>query len=84
MSQPFPMLLAAALTTAWFISIADLSGIVLDLVGGLVDHPRLPLLVIMALVLVIGMMMDMGPTILILAPVLLPVVMAERGRQRDN
>jgi TRAP-type C4-dicarboxylate transport system permease large subunit len=84
MSQPFPMLLAAALTTAWFISIADLSGIALDLVGGLVDHPRLPLLVIMALLLVIGMMMDMGPTILILAPVLLPVVMAERGRQRDN
>ncbi len=78
------LLAAAALTTAWFISIADLSGIVLDLVGGLVDHPRLPLLVIMALVLVIGMMMDMGPTILILAPVLLPVVMAERGRLRGN
>ena len=68
------LLAAAALTTAWFISIADLSGIVLDLVGGLVDHPRLLLLVIMSLVLVIGTMMDMGPTILILAPVLLPVV----------
>ncbi|WP_374635212.1 TRAP transporter large permease [Paracoccus sp. (in: a-proteobacteria)] len=68
------LLAAAALTTAWFISIADLSGIVLDLVGPLVDHPRLLLLVIMALVLVIGTMMDMGPTILILAPVLLPVV----------
>ncbi|MFV0383939.1 TRAP transporter large permease [Paracoccus sp. (in: a-proteobacteria)] len=68
------LLAAAALTTAWFISIADLSGIVLDMVGGLVDHPRILLLVVMALVLVIGTMMDMGPTILILAPVLLPVV----------
>lgn len=68
------LLAAAALTTAWFISIADLSGIVLDLVGPLVDHPRMLLLVIMALVLIIGTMMDMGPTILILAPVLLPVV----------
>lgn len=68
------LLAAAALTTAWFISIADLSGIVLDLVGPLVDHPRILLLVIMALVLMIGTMMDMGPTILILAPVLLPVV----------
>lgn len=68
------LLAAAALTTAWFISIADLSGIVLDLVGPLVDHPRALLLVIMALVLIIGTMMDMGPTILILAPVLLPVV----------
>ncbi|MFQ8431229.1 TRAP transporter large permease [Amaricoccus sp. W119] len=68
------LLAAAALTTAWFISIADLSGIVLDLVGPLVDHPKILLLVIMALILIIGTMMDMGPTILILAPVLLPVV----------
>lgn len=68
------LLAAAALATAWFISIADLSGIVLDLVGGLVEHPRMLLLVIMLLVLMIGTVMDMGPSILILAPVLLPVV----------
>ena len=68
------MLAAAALATSWFIAIADLSGIVLDLVAPLVDHPRILLLAIMALILVIGTMLDMGPTILILAPVLLPVV----------
>ncbi|QRF69242.1 TRAP transporter large permease [Ponticoccus alexandrii] len=68
------MLAAAALATAWFITLADLSGIVLELVGPLVDNPRLLLIVIMALVLMIGTMLDMGPTILILAPVLLPVV----------
>ncbi|MFZ7091261.1 TRAP transporter large permease [Primorskyibacter sp. 2E233] len=68
------MLAATALATAWFITLADLSGIVLDLVGPLVDSPTLLLIVIMALVLMIGTMLDMGPTILILAPVLLPVV----------
>ena len=68
------MLAATALATAWFITVADLSGIVLDLVGPLVDSPTLLLVTIMALVLVIGTMLDMGPTILILAPVLLPVV----------
>lgn len=68
------LLAAAALATSWFISIADLSGIVLELVAPLVDHPKLLLLAIMMLILVIGTMLDMGPTILILAPVLLPVV----------
>ncbi|TYC61864.1 TRAP transporter large permease subunit [Rhodobacterales bacterium] len=68
------MLAAAALATAWFITIADLSGIVLDLVGPLVDSPTLLLITIMAVVLVVGTMLDMGPTILILAPVLMPVV----------
>ena len=68
------LLAAAALATSWFISIADLSGIVLDMVAPLVDNPRVLLLAIMMLVLVIGTMLDMGPTILILAPVLLPVV----------
>lgn len=68
------LLAAAALATSWFISIADLSGIVFDLVAPLADNPRILLLVIMMLVLLIGTMLDMGPTILILAPVLLPVV----------
>ncbi|MCO6187889.1 TRAP transporter large permease [Rhizobium sp. L1K21] len=68
------MLAAAALATGWFISVADLSGIVLDLVRPLAEHPTLLLLVVMAVVLIIGTMLDMGPTILILAPVLLPVV----------
>ena len=68
------LLAAAALATAWFITIADLSGIVLELVGPLVESPRLLLIVIMLIVLLVGTMLDMGPTILILAPVLLPVV----------
>lgn len=70
------LLAAAALATSWFISIADLSGIVLDLVEPLVEHPKLLMFVIMLLVLAVGTALDMGPTILILAPVLLPVVTA--------
>ncbi|MCF3642066.1 TRAP transporter large permease subunit [Rhizobium sp. TRM95111] len=70
------LLAAAALATSWFISIADLSGIVLDIVEPLIDHPKLLMFVIMLLVLAVGTALDMGPTILILAPVLLPVVTA--------
>ncbi|WP_440412450.1 TRAP transporter large permease [Neorhizobium petrolearium] len=70
------LLAAAALATSWFISIADLSGIVLDLVEPLVEHPKLLMFVIMLLVLAVGTALDMGPTILILAPVLLPVATA--------
>ncbi|MBP1845647.1 tripartite ATP-independent transporter DctM subunit [Rhizobium petrolearium] len=70
------LLAAAALATSWFISIADLSGIVLDLVEPLVEHPKLLMFVIVLLVLAVGTALDMGPTILILAPVLLPVVTA--------
>ncbi|TKT76328.1 TRAP transporter large permease subunit [Aquamicrobium sp. LC103] len=70
------MLAAAALTTAWFISIADLSGVVMDMVEPIAENPTMLLIVIMLIILVIGMALDMGPTILILAPVLLPVVTA--------
>lgn len=68
------LLAAAALATAWFISIADLSGVVLAMVEPLIDSPTLLLIVIMLLIIAVGMALDMGPTILILAPVLLPVV----------
>lgn len=68
------LLAAAALATSWFISIADLSGIVLGVVEPLIDHPTILLVVIMLLIIAVGAALDMGPTILILAPVLLPVV----------
>ena len=68
------LLAAAALATAWFVSIADLSGIVLSLVEPLIEHPKILMAVIMLLIVAVGTALDMGPTILILAPVLLPVV----------
>ena len=68
------LLAAAALATAWFVSIADLSGIVLSMVEPLIEHPKILMAVIMLLIVAVGTALDMGPTILILAPVLLPVV----------
>jgi TRAP-type C4-dicarboxylate transport system permease large subunit len=40
------------------------------------DNPRLLIVVLMLLILVISMVMDLTPTVLLLAPILVPVVTA--------
>jgi tripartite ATP-independent transporter DctM subunit len=67
-------LVAAALVSAWLITVADLPGQVADLLAPLMGYPTLLMLAIMLLVIVVGTAMDMTPTILILTPVLVPVV----------
>lgn len=67
-------LVAAALVSAWLITIADLPGEVVELLEPLMESPTLLMLAIMLLVIVIGTAMDMTPTILILTPVLVPVI----------
>jgi tripartite ATP-independent transporter DctM subunit len=67
-------LVAAALVSAWLITVADLPSKVVDLLEPLIDSRILLMLAMMALVLVVGMAMDMVPVILILTPVLMPVV----------
>lgn len=69
-------LVAAALVSAWLITIADLPGQVVELLSPFMDSPKLLMLMIMILVVIVGTAMDMAPTILILAPVLVPVVQA--------
>ena len=44
------------------------------LLGPLVENPRLLMLIIMAIVLAVGMVMDLAPSILILVPLLMPIV----------
>ncbi len=66
-------LVAAALVAAWVITVADLPSEVIGLLEPLMDSPRLLMLLIVAIIIVIGMAMDMSPIILILAPVMLPV-----------
>jgi len=56
------------------ITVADLPGMVSDMLQPLIDSPTLLLLAIMVLVVVVGTAMDMTPTILILTPVLMPVI----------
>lgn len=69
-------LIAAAMVSAWLITVADLPSKVVGLLQPLIDQPLLLMAAIMVLVMVVGTAMDMTPTILILTPVLMPVVKA--------
>jgi tripartite ATP-independent transporter DctM subunit len=67
-------LVAAAMVSAWLITIAELPGQVVKLLEPFMDNKTLLLLAMMALVVVVGTALDMMPTILILTPVLMPIV----------
>ena len=69
-------LVAAAMVSAWLITVADLPSQVVSLVEPLIDNPIILMMAIMLLVMAVGTAMDMTPTILILTPVLMPVVKA--------
>jgi TRAP-type transport system large permease protein len=67
-------LVAAALVSAWLITISDLPDQVKSLASPFIDSPRLLMFVLMALVVVVGTALDFTPTVLILTPVLMPIV----------
>jgi tripartite ATP-independent transporter DctM subunit len=69
-------LVAAAMVSAWLITVADLPAKVVGLLTPFLDNPLALMAAIMVLVMVVGTAMDMTPTILILTPVLMPVVRA--------
>ena len=69
-------LVAAAMVSAWLITVAQLPAQVVTLLQPLLDSPKLLMFAIMILVMVVGTAMDMTPTILILTPVLMPIVKA--------
>jgi tripartite ATP-independent transporter DctM subunit len=69
-------LVAAAMVSAWLITVADLPAKLVALLEPLIASPMLLMIVIMVLVMAVGTAMDMTPTILILTPVLMPVVKA--------
>ena len=69
-------LVAAAMVSAWLITVANLPAQVVSLLSPLLDQPTVLLLAIMVLCMVVGTAMDMTPTILILTPVLMPLVKA--------
>lgn len=69
-------LVAAAMVSAWLITVAQLPAQVVTLLQPLLDSPKLLMMAIMLLVIVVGTAMDMTPTILILTPVLMPIVKA--------
>jgi tripartite ATP-independent transporter DctM subunit len=67
-------LVASASVSAWMITVADVPGELAELVRPLMDNQTLLLLAIMLMVVLVGMAMDMTPTILILTPVLMPII----------
>ncbi|MFN3276809.1 MAG: TRAP transporter large permease subunit [Paracoccus hibiscisoli] len=67
-------LVGCAMVAAWLITVAQLPQQLAALLQPLIDSPRLLMLVIMLLVLAVGMVMDLSPTVLILVPLLMPVV----------
>ena len=69
-------LVAAAMVSAWLITVADLPSKIIDLLQPFMGNQTLLLIAIMVLVMVVGTAMDMTPTILIMTPVLMPVVKA--------
>jgi TRAP-type transport system large permease protein len=69
-------LVAAAMVSAWLITVANLPAQVVSLLQPLLDSPRLLMAAIMVLTMVVGTALDMTPTILLLTPVLMPVVKA--------
>jgi tripartite ATP-independent transporter DctM subunit len=69
-------LVAATLLSAWLMTSADIPGQIVELLGPVHDSPILLMLVIQLLLLIVGMPLDLTPTILILGPILMPVAKA--------
>jgi len=69
-------LVAAAMVSAWLITVANLPGQLVTLLQPILDSPRLLMFAIMVITMVVGTALDMTPTILLLTPVLMPLVKA--------
>ncbi|ATA25190.1 L-dehydroascorbate transporter large permease subunit [Brenneria goodwinii] len=68
------LMVAAAMLSAYMITVANIPAEFADMLRPFSDKPMVMLLIMMVIIIIIGMFMDFTPTILILTPVLLPVV----------
>ena len=66
-------LCAGAQVASYMITLADLPGVLISWLGPLVESPRFLVAVMMIAQIMIGMVLDLTPTILIFAPVMLPI-----------
>ena len=66
-------LVAGAQVASYMITLADLPATLTEWLGPLVDHPRVLMALMMFALVVIGTALDLTPTILIMAPVMLPI-----------
>jgi tripartite ATP-independent transporter DctM subunit len=67
-------LVAAAMVSSYMITLADMPQDLIALLAPIMDQPKLLMFALLLLLILIGTVMDLTPTILILAPVLMPVV----------
>ncbi|TDM06022.1 MAG: L-dehydroascorbate transporter large permease subunit [Ideonella sp. MAG2] len=66
-------LCAGAQVASYMITLADLPGVLTGWLGPLIEHPKLLMAVMMIVLVLIGTALDLTPTILIFAPVMLPI-----------
>jgi TRAP-type transport system large permease protein len=67
-------LVAAAMVSAWLITIANIPAEIAEMLAPFMDNKTLLMLMLMILIVVVGTALDFAPTVLILTPVLMPVV----------
>jgi TRAP-type transport system large permease protein len=66
-------LCAGAQVASYMITLADLPGVLVGWLGPLAENPRVLMAVMMIVLVLIGTALDLTPTILIFAPVMLPI-----------
>jgi tripartite ATP-independent transporter DctM subunit len=66
-------LCAGAQVASYMITLADLPSVLTGWLGPLVESPRMLMLVMMIVLILVGTALDLTPTILIFAPVMLPI-----------
>jgi tripartite ATP-independent transporter DctM subunit len=68
-------LCAGALVSSYMVTLADLPSQVVDLLAPMMGDPRLLMGAVMLLLLAVGTVMDLTPTILVMGPVLMPIAL---------
>nr|MBP7579819.1 TRAP transporter large permease subunit [Vogesella sp.] len=68
-------LCAAAMVSSYMITLADLPAQIGQMLGPLMEQPRMLMAAMMLLLLLVGIVMDLTPTILVLGPVMMPLVL---------
>jgi TRAP-type transport system large permease protein len=67
-------LVAAAMVSAWLITVANIPTEIADMLAPFMDNKMLLMFMMMVLIVIVGTALDFAPTVLILTPVLMPVV----------
>lgn len=68
-------LVSAAMVSAWLITVANIPSEIADMLAPFMDNKMLLMFVMMVLIVIVGTALDFAPTVLILTPVLMPVVL---------